>query len=138
MQRKSFDGKVVDQAQNTQQHSWHCSAYGCRLPGGLSQGFGQEARYYCRFHYGKEPFENDGITKVLHNYGGLFDSIYAIKEVPDVQRIGNHLEANGRADLKPEQDEALLPQYYRDRLLKLVGQEVFNEIKRQKEARVIA
>jgi hypothetical protein len=115
--------------------SWQCSAYGCRLPGGLSQGFGPEARYYCRFHYGKEPFENDSITRILHSYNQVFDAIYAIKEVPDVQRIATHMKSIGRQDLGPEPQEALLPHYYRDRLLKEVGKEIINEIKKQKEAR---
>jgi hypothetical protein len=113
--------------------NWQCSAFGCRLPGGLSQGFGPEAKYYCRFHYGKEPFQNDLITRTLHRYSKIFEAIYAIKEVHDVSRIGMHFDGIGRKDLMPLPDEALLPHYYRDRLLKEIGKEVTDSVKEATE-----
>jgi hypothetical protein len=115
--------------------NWQCNAYGCRLPGGLSQGFGPEAKYYCRFHYGKEPFENDLVTRILHSYNAIFDAIYAIRDIEDVTKIAVHFDGMGRSDLAPLPDEALLPHYYRDRLMKMIGQEITEEIKHQKEAR---
>lgn len=133
MAREIFGSK---QETVVQSHSgWQCTAFGCKLPGGLSRGFGQEAKYYCRFHYGKEPFENDFITRILHLYQPIFDSIYAIREVGDVMKIGVHLEAIGRPDLIPEQEETYFPHFYKDRLLRVVGTEVADKIKAEKESR---
>jgi hypothetical protein len=121
-----------------QKPNWQCSAYGCKLPGGASHGFGPEAKYYCRFHYGKEPQQNDFITKILHHYNEIFEGVYAIKEVSDLQKMQLYFERLGRSDLAPVPQEALLPHYYRDRLIKVLGQEITDEIKKQKEARQAA
>jgi hypothetical protein len=118
--------------------NWFCAAYGCRLPGGASPGFGQEARFYCQFHYGKEPHQNDFITRILQRYSQIFDGVYAIREVEDVVKMKIYFERLSRDDLAPLPQEALLPHYYRDRLIKTVGQEVNEEIKIQKEKRVEA
>jgi hypothetical protein len=114
--------------------NWKCSAYGCNLPGGLSPGFGQDARYYCRFHYGKEPFENDSITRILRGYSQIFDAIYAIREIESIQKIGLFMKSINRPDLMPQTEELLLPHYYRMRLLKEIGQEIQKEIQAHKEA----
>ena len=40
----------------------NCPAHGCPLEGTISSANGEGATYYCRFHYGKTPRENDEIT----------------------------------------------------------------------------
>ena len=133
MAREIFGAKQETVVQASS--GWQCTAFGCKLPGGLSQGLGQEAKYYCRFHYGKKPFENDFITRILHFYQPIFDSIYAIRNVEDVIKIGVHLETIGRPDLGPQQEETYFPHFYRDRLLKVVGTEIADKIKAEKDAR---
>jgi hypothetical protein len=126
---------------NTQQPAvsekpnWQCSAYGCRLPGGASPGFGQEARFYCQFHYGKEPHQNDFITRILQGYNEIFEGVYAIREIEHLTKMKIYFERLGRGDLAPLPEEALLPHYYRDRLVKTLGHEINEEIKVQKEKR---
>jgi hypothetical protein len=109
--------------------NWECSAFGCYLPGGLSPAFGVEAKYYCRFHYGKESHQNDWITAKLKRYKTLFDGAYAIRSVADVLKIANHFDQLGRADLMPKEDEVYFPDYYKTRLLVDIGREVFEELK---------
>ena len=131
MGREVFGSESVVETKSA--FNWKCNAYGCNLPGGLSPGFGADAKYYCRFHYGKEPFENDAITRLLREYGQIFDAIYAVREVDSVQKIGLFMKSIDRPELMPETEELQLPHYYRMRLLKEIGKEIQERIKIQKE-----
>lgn len=112
--------------------NWQCNAHGCKLPGGMSQGFGQDARYYCRFHYGKKPSENDLITYVLREYEPLFEEIYAIEKKEDVMRISPYMEKTGRNDLVAEPSEYELHHIYKNKLLIGLGKEIAKKIQEHK------
>lgn len=109
--------------------NWECSAFGCYLPGGMSPAFGEGARFYCRFHYGKEPHQNDEITSTLKRFRSLFDGAYAVRSIGDVSKIANHFNRLGRVDLMPKEDELAFPDFYKRRLLVEIGKEVFDELK---------
>ena len=42
--------------------SANCAAFGCELIGTISSGTDGTAKFYCRFHYGKKPPQNDQTT----------------------------------------------------------------------------
>lgn len=84
---------------------WQCSAYGCTLPGGLSQGFGEHATYFCRFHYGKKSARNDEITRRLKPFNHLFDVLYLLKASEDIPKISNYFETHGRKEFAANDNE---------------------------------
>lgn len=51
----------MDEAPNRPPHA--CEAWGCPMAGGISQGSG----WYCRFHFGKDAKEFDGITREIRS-----------------------------------------------------------------------
>lgn len=108
---------------------WKCLAYGCFLPGSLSAGFGQDAKFYCRFHYGKEPQENDAVTRILRGYQGIFDAIYSIKTTDDIPRVLGYFDQIGRADLRPKPEEAGEASFYKNRVMYQIGREIMDSMK---------
>jgi hypothetical protein len=65
----------------------------------MSNGHGAEAKFYCRFHYGKEWHQNDAITRALKPYNDLLLSIAAIQTREHVLSANRALEAKGFDDL---------------------------------------
>lgn len=50
-----------------------CQAYGCPVPAGISPSITGGGRWYCRFHFGREPIEFDAITAELQSGETLRD-----------------------------------------------------------------
>lgn len=48
-----------------------CEAYGCPLSGGITLDGGEEARWFCRFHYNAGPEARDRITHKLRMHAEL-------------------------------------------------------------------
>lgn len=62
--RREYDGaKVPGKAETSTSHDTRmCAAYGCPLPGGITDSTQGSDRWLCRFHFGHEPSEFDAIT----------------------------------------------------------------------------
>ena len=55
-------GRGFDVAESAVSSGPMCAAYGCPLPGGISLSTKGGGPWHCRFHFGREPSEFDGIT----------------------------------------------------------------------------
>jgi hypothetical protein len=49
------------------------------LPGTISPSTGEGSQYYCRFHYGKEPKENDEVTAKINQYRELIEAAETLR-----------------------------------------------------------
>lgn len=63
--RREYDGaKVPGKAETSTSHDTRmCAAYGCPLPGGITDSTQGSDRWLCRFHFGKTVGEFDEVTK---------------------------------------------------------------------------
>jgi hypothetical protein len=56
-----------------------CAAFRCPLRGTISPSNGLGTTYYCRFHYGKEPKENDEVTAKINQYRELIEAAETLR-----------------------------------------------------------
>ena len=56
-----------------------CAAFRCPLRGTISPSNGLGTTYFCRFHYGKEPKENDEVTAKINQYRELIEAAETLR-----------------------------------------------------------
>lgn len=58
--------KILGGEENQHIRNMACSAYGCGLAGSISHTTDGTGFFYCRFHFGLKPSQNDKVTGQIH------------------------------------------------------------------------
>jgi hypothetical protein len=79
----------------------YCAAYGCPLPGGISDSIaGGHQRWYCRFHFGEGVSKNDAITLKIKSL--IENKIISSKGIPFDKWVSNPYMDDIRAHRKKQ------------------------------------
>lgn len=112
----------------TEQHSWKCNAMACELPGGLTTGGGAGAKYYCRFHYGRDWKHSKMISDLLRPYVGIFSLIPSCNDYQKAKALSDLAVKLGNDDLVLTTEQGRDPDLYAVRVLKSLTGRLNSEI----------
>ncbi|MDS4070499.1 MAG: hypothetical protein RKO24_12865 [Candidatus Competibacter sp.] len=63
---------IESESKAAKSNNHFCAAYGCSLPGGISQDHGPEAKYYCRWHFRVSVGQYDAVSFRINARQDLF------------------------------------------------------------------
>lgn len=92
--RREYDGAKVSGKvdASTSRDTCMCAAYGCPLPGGITDSTQGSDRWFCRFHFGREPREFDAITTDVRRMKRDGDLDRPPPETPTIKEMKSRLK----------------------------------------------